>query len=480
MRTSEAAGDGAGLRALGVTEIGPRRVVALGVEDGRFHTHLIGATGSGKSTLLANLALADMAAGRGVVVIDPKGDLVVDLLARIPGRALKRLVLIDPEETEAPPALNVLGGEPAEVAVDHVVSVFARIFAAYWGPRTDDVLRSACATLRRLPGTTLADVPVLLTDRRFRAPLVAGLSERSGLKGFWDGYDALSPAGQAQVIGPVMNKLRAVLARSFARDLLGSARSSFSMADVLDGGVLLARLPKGLLGEDTARLVGSLLVARVWQAATARAGRTVRHDASLYVDEAHNFLALPGALDDVLAEARGYRLSLTLAHQHLGQLPRDLAEATSANARNKVYFNVSPEDARVLARHTEPYVSAYDLSHLGAYQVACRLVVGGQDLHAFTLRTRPMARAVPGRAAEARTAARANAGRTRDERRHELLVRRRQHRRSEGGGSPGVSTGVPGGVPSAVLETPGSEVQNRRHRAAPTPASEDPDSWSMS
>ena len=182
----------------------------------------------------------------------------------------------------------------------------------------------------------------------------------------------------------------------------------------------------------------------------------------------------------MLAEARGYRLSLTLAHQHLGQLPRDLSEAASANARNKVYFNVSPEDARVLARHTEPYLSAYDLSHLGAYQVACRLVVGGQDLHAFTLRTRPMARAVPGRAAEARTAARANAGRTRDERRHELLVRRRQHRRSDDGGSPGVSTGVRGGVSSAVLETPRSEVQNHRHRAAPTPAPQDPDSWSMS
>ena len=398
MRTSEAAGDGDGLRVLGDTEIGPRRAAALGVEDGRFHTHVIGATGSGKSTLLANLALADMAAGRGVVVIDPKGDLVVDLLARIPGRALERLVLIDPEETEAPPALNVLSGEPAEVAVDHVVSVFARIFAAYWGPRTDDVLRSACATLRRLPGATLADVPVLLTDRRFRAPLVAGLSERSGLKGFWDGYDALSPAGQAQVIGPVMNKLRAVLARSFARDLLGSATSSFSMADVLDGGVLLARLPKGLLGEDTARLVGSLLVARVCQAATApcRADGPPRR-----VALRRRGAQLLGPPRRARRRAgRGPRLPPVA---HLGPpaprpAARDLAEAASANARNKVYFNVSPEDARVLARHTEPYVRAYDLSHLGAYQVACRLVVGGEDLHAFTLRTRPMPTAIPGRA----------------------------------------------------------------------------------
>ena len=435
-----------GIRVLGDTEVGPRRAVALAVEDGRFHTHVVGATGSGKSTLLANMALADIRAGRGVVLIDPKGDLVDDLLARLPEQALRRLVLIDPKETEAPPALNVLEGEPAEVAVDHVVSVFARIFSAWWGPRTEDVLRSACATLRRLPGATLADVPLLLTDRRFRAPLVSGLSERSGLKGFWDAYDALSPAGQAQVIGPIMNKLRAVLARRFARDLFGSARSSFDMKAVLSGGVLLARLPKGTLGEDTARLVGALLVASVWQAATARADDPVRPDATLYVDECQNFLALPTAIDDVLAEARGYHLSVVLAHQHLAQLSKDLFEAASANARNKVYFCVSPEDARVLARHTEPYLKPYDLSHLDAYQVACRLVVGGRDLHAFTLRTRPLPPAIGGREAEARQCARAH-GRSRAERRHELLVRRRRHRRHKGGGGPdGVSDGVSGGV----------------------------------
>lgn len=125
-----AGSDGQRLRVIGDTEVGPRRAVALGVVDGRFHAHIVGATGSGKSTLLANLVLADVAAGRGVVVIDPKGDLVEDILARLPERALGRLVLIDPKETDAPPALNVLEGEPAEVAVDHVVSVFARIFSA--------------------------------------------------------------------------------------------------------------------------------------------------------------------------------------------------------------------------------------------------------------------------------------------------------------------------------------------------------------
>ena len=275
-----------------------------------------------------------------------------------------------------------------------------------------------------------------------------------------------------------MNKLRAVLARRFARDLFGSAASSFDMKEVLSGGALLARLPKGTLGEDTARLVGALLVATVWQAATARADDSIRPDATLYVDECQNFLALPTAIDDVLAEARGYRLSIVLAHQHLGQLPKDLFEAASANARNKVYFSVSPEDARVLARHTEPYLNPYDLCHLDAYQVACRLVVGGRDLHAFTLRTRRMPPAVPGRTAEARDHARKNAGRSRSERRHDFLVRRRRHRTKSGGGSGGVSDGASPDVSGGVPETPEPVAEDRQRGRPPTPASEDPDSWS--
>src|SRR5439155_23656470 len=95
-----------------------------------------------------------------------------------------------------------------------------------------------------------------------------------------------------------------------------------------------------------------------------------RLDAAVYVDECQNFLHLPGSLDDVLAEARGYRLALTLAHQHLGQLPKEFAEGVAANARNKVFFTVSPDDARVLARHVGPYLDPEDLAHLDRYQAA--------------------------------------------------------------------------------------------------------------
>jgi hypothetical protein len=402
-------------KVLGDAQAGGRRPVALAVPDARYHLHVMGATGSGKSTLLTNLVLGDVAAGRGVVVIDPKGDLITDLCDRLPETAAARTVLIDPEDPDAAPVLNVLSGPDPDLTVDNLVGIFRSIFAAFWGPRTDDVLRSACLTLLRYGATTgtstsLADVPRLLADDEFRAPRIAAVADDTvGLGGFWDSYEAMSEASRAQVIGPVMNKLRAFLLRDFVRSVVGRPHSSFDMGHVLDGGICLVRVPKGILGEETAKLLGSFVVAKVWQTAThrARLGQAARVDASLVVDECQNFLNLPRSFDEMLAEARGYRLSMVLAHQHLGQLPRELREAVSANARTKVWFSMSPEDAHTLGRHVAPEVSEHDLSHLGAYTAAARLVVESEETPAFTLRTRPPPPAIAGRADAVREANRA-------------------------------------------------------------------------
>ncbi|MBL1102824.1 type IV secretion system DNA-binding domain-containing protein [Streptomyces coffeae] len=406
----------AGVKPLGHADTGARRPVGLAVADARHHVHLMGATGSGKSTLIAHLVLDDVRNRRGAIVIDPKGDLVTDLLHRLPDTCADRLVLIDPDDTHAPPCLNVLDGADIDVVVDNITGIFRRIFTAFWGPRTDDVMRAACLTLlkhRSLSGqlVTLADVPRLLGEPALRLRLIPTIKDPV-LRGFWAWYESMSEPSRAAVVGPVMNKLRAFLLRDFARRAIAAGPSTFDLAQVLDGGILLARLPKGALGEETARLLGSFIVAGTWQAAAARA-RTPEHqriDASLYVDEAHNFLTLPYPLEDMLAEARGYRLSMALAHQHLAQLPRDLREGISANARNKIFFNTSPEDASALERHTLPTLAAHDLAHLGPYQATARLLTGGAESAAFTLTTRPLPPPIPGRATDLRAAAAARTG----------------------------------------------------------------------
>src|ERR1019366_76471 len=206
----------------------------------------------------------------------------------------------------------------------------------------------------------LADAPPLLTDDARRRRLTAGVRDQV-LRDFWTWYEELSPATRAAIAaGP----------------------STFDMADVLDnGGLCLARLPKGILGEETAQLVGSFIVARTWQAAARRARlpEHARPDAGLYIDECQNFLNLPYPMEDMLAEARAYRLSMVMAHQNLAQLPPDLRQGISANARSQVIFSVSPEDARDLEHHTAPVLTAHDLSHLGAYQSSARLVAGSAE-----------------------------------------------------------------------------------------------------
>ncbi|MFF1679463.1 type IV secretory system conjugative DNA transfer family protein [Streptomyces sp. NPDC058256] len=402
---------GQAVRPIGLTDSGHSRQVGLRVPDARHHLHILGATGSGKSELMARMILADADSGRGLIVVDPKGDLITDVLMRLPEELGERVVLFDADSRSRPPILNPLEGTDAARTVDNLVSIFSRVYASSWGPRTDDILRASLLTLRELPGTpVLTDLPKLLSIPAFRQRAVGQIHD-DVLHGFWAWYDALSGPARAQVTAPLMNKVRGFLLRPFVRAALAGGSSTVDMDAVLDGGICLVRIAKDALGTETAHLMGSIVVARTWQAATRRARilQGQRKDASLYLDEAHNFLNLPYALEDMLAEARGYRLSMTLAHQYLRQLPKELEEGISANARTKIIFNASPEDARHLARHTEPRLTAHDLSNLDVFHAAVRPVVGGAEAPAFTVVTQQLPPPVPGRAKKIRAAARRNA-----------------------------------------------------------------------
>ena len=131
---------GPGVRPLGVSDAGAPRPVGLAVPDARHHLRICGPTGTGKTTLIAGQILADADAGRGVVFIDPKGDAVLDVIARLPEASAGKVVLFDPGDTRhAPPCLNVLQGDGSgtdtDMIVDNVTGIFRRIFAGFWGPQ---------------------------------------------------------------------------------------------------------------------------------------------------------------------------------------------------------------------------------------------------------------------------------------------------------------------------------------------------------
>ena len=212
---------------------GCRQLIAIPIHDAAFHTHLLGPTGTGKSTVLLSLALADVSAGRGVLLIDPKGDLAIDLLARIPVERHRDVVVIDPTNP-APVGLNPLAGPAnlAPVTADGVLGTLSALFREHWGIRSADVLSASLLTLARTPGANLLWLPPLLTDPSFRRRIVAAHDDPLGTGAFWAAYESKTPQAQAAEIAPALNKLRQLIMRPHLRAVLGQSAPRFAMADL--------------------------------------------------------------------------------------------------------------------------------------------------------------------------------------------------------------------------------------------------------
>jgi hypothetical protein len=372
---------------------GRERPLALMPADSQRHLHVIAPTGTGKSTLLLNLITQDLAAGRAVVVIEPKGDLIAAVLERVPPARLDDVVLLDPADRERPVGLNplALDGRTPELAADQLLGLFHALYLANWGPRTHDILGASLLTLARAPGMTLAALPLLLTDAGFRRRVVAGVSDPIGLGPFWSTFEAWSEGERAAAIAPVMNKLRPLLLRPELRAAIGQTRASFDLRRVFtERKVLLVDLSKGVLGPESAALLGSLVISQLWQAVLGRGAVAPerRHPVFVYVDEFQDYLHLPLDLADALAQARGLGVGFTLAHQYLHQLEPRMRSAVLANAQSRVAFRLPSEDARIIAADSA-MLTAEDFQSLGAFEGYAQLVAREAVQPWCSLRTVP-------------------------------------------------------------------------------------------
>ncbi|MCM1222411.1 MAG: type IV secretory system conjugative DNA transfer family protein [Lachnospiraceae bacterium] len=197
--------------------------LSISPKDALEHTIILGPTGSGKSTAMLNLILSDITAGRGVLVIDPKQDLVDDVLERIPAHRRKDVVVVDPASPE-PVGFNPLScaeGQDKELTADTVLSVLKEIFADSWGVRTQDILSAAILTLMEVDGASLMWLPGLLTNEKFRTSITKSVKDEIALKPFWLRFENLTPYQRQQMIEPVLNKLRQFLLRPKLRNCLG-------------------------------------------------------------------------------------------------------------------------------------------------------------------------------------------------------------------------------------------------------------------
>jgi energy-coupling factor transporter ATP-binding protein EcfA2 len=372
------------------TRILPRHVVALG------------ATGSGKSTLLLNLALAAIEADIGTTVIDPHGDLVNDVLSRVPRSAAGRVHVLRLADRAHPRGFNFLErrapGDDQLVASEFVY-MLEDLWPRFCGPKMQHYLRNGLLTLfADEEPQTILELIRILTDDGFRARFVKQLRDPM-VRAFWEReWPSGGDRERDTSIKAVLNKLGAFVTYHSIRMVVGQGVSTIRPREIMDRGEVLLVDLSGV-GGDNATLFGAMLASRYYVDALGRQELppAARLQHLLLIDEAHRFATR--AVENTLVEGRKFGLALGLASQSLGGLGERLSRSVLTNAATIALLAPGSEDVRTLARLFAP-VGAEQLSSLRAFEVVMRMPGRGGQPTAYGGILLPPGPADPALAAE--------------------------------------------------------------------------------
>ncbi|NTW22708.1 type IV secretion system DNA-binding domain-containing protein [Candidatus Falkowbacteria bacterium] len=378
------------------------RDVRIKREDRRRHTYIVGKSGVGKSVLLASMAIQDILNGEGVGVIDPHGDLIDDILKRIPPERAEDVILFSPADIERPLALNLMEFDPRypeqkSFVINEMIKIFDKLYdlKSTGGPIFEQYMRNAMLLVMSDPesGSTLMEIPKVLADAEFRRMKLSRCSDPTVVD-FWrkEAEKAGGDAALANVVPYITSKLTSFISNDMMRPIIGQQKSSFNLRDLMDRQkILLVSLPKGQVGELNAYLLGMILVGKILVAALSRTDmpKEQRKDFYLYIDEFQNFTT--DSICSILSEARKYNLNLVMAHQYLGQLVKgqdsSIKDAVFGNVGTWVSFKIGSEDAEELSKEFAPVFNQYDLINVEKFSAYIKLLIDNSASRAFSMAT---------------------------------------------------------------------------------------------
>jgi hypothetical protein len=320
----------------------------LPTERRKVHIVLQGKSGSGKSFYIRHIAQHDITAGRGFILFDLHGDLILPLLWFLVSKGVRadRVILIDPGNRQCAVGLNPLEANDEQTRF-LIVAEVTRNLADRWnfrGARTEELLRNSLFVLSA-NGLTILELGVLLSSDSFRERLLKEVSNQEVREYFQFRFDPLSDAMKATLREPVLNKVTEFTADPHFRYILGQRQSTFSFDDVLaEGKIVLVNLNKGLLGLHAITFGG--LVLGAFTAAIFR--RRNRQLFTLFADEMQNLVTAETNFDTLFSEARKFGVGIVTANQFSAQLPAEMRSAVQA-VGTRIFFQLSPEDARHVA-----------------------------------------------------------------------------------------------------------------------------------
>ncbi|MDO8589651.1 MAG: type IV secretion system DNA-binding domain-containing protein [bacterium] len=374
-----------------------RKKFGIKTEDRSKHVYVIGKTGMGKSTLLENMAIQDIQNGNGIAFIDPHGGTAEKLLDFVPKERIKDVLYFAPFDTEYPVAFNVMedvGANKRHLVVSGLMSAFMKLFGEEsFSDRMQYILQNTILALLEYPGSTMLGINKMLVDKEYRKNVIANITDPS-VKAYWtQEYAGYTERFAAEAIPAIQNKIGQFTSNPLIRNIIGQEKSSFNLRKIMDEKkIVIVNLSKGRVGEDNARLLGSMLITKIYLAAMSRADERASSLAKLppfflYVDEFQSFADKSFA--DILSEARKYKLNLTMAHMYIEQMEEEVRDAVFGNVGTMIVFRVGAYDADVLEKEFAPVFIAEDLVNLGLRQIYLKLMIDSVASPPFSATTMP-------------------------------------------------------------------------------------------
>ncbi len=357
------------------------------------HSYIIGKTGMGKTTLLENMAMQDIMNGEGIGIIDPHGEFAEKMLKFIPEERANDVVYFAPHDIDWPIGFNVM--ENVDPTQRHLVSagllgVFKKIWVDAWSARMEYILNNTILALLEYPNSTLLGINRMFADKKYRQEVVSKVNDPV-VKAFWtDEFAKYSDKFATEATAAIQNKVGQFVSNPLIRNIVGQPKSSFDIRDIMDKKkIFIMNLSKGRIGEENSRLIGAMLITKIYLAAMSRVDvpEEKRSDFYLYVDEFQNFASESFA--DILSEARKYRLNLTLAHQYTAQMDEKVNDAVFGNVGTMITFRVGAADAEFLEKELAPEFYAQDIVNLGFANIYLKLMIDGVASRPFSATTLP-------------------------------------------------------------------------------------------
>jgi hypothetical protein len=380
--------------AVGYTNYrGQELPVYMKYTDRMRHLYMIGKTGVGKTVLFQNMILQDIRHGHGACYIDPNGDAIEWILRHIPQERLDDVILVDPADTARPLGLNLLEFDPTipeqrTMVINEMISIFDKLYdlKATGGPVFEQYMRNAMLLIMDDPesGSTLMEISRVLADPEYRKYKLSKCKSQLVID-FWtkEAEKAGGEAALANMVPYITSKLTQFTSNDIMRPMIGQQQSSFDFRKAMDEKkIILVSLPKGLLGEMNAQLLGMIITGKIQIAAFSR--QNVAEDQRvpffLYVDEFQNFTSKAFAV--ILSEARKYQLSLNITHQYIEQLDDATRSAIIGNVGTMLAWRIGVPDAEFLQKELAP-ITVDDLVSIDKYNFYIRMLIDGAPTAPF-------------------------------------------------------------------------------------------------